>query len=262
MLETPVAAAAFPTRQDHQGHGDSVMTRLPQGRPGSNNCATGTWIEAEALKIADGEGGKWDALAKQGKNAKCPRCGQHKLHVGVGDRKVTLTCWSDVCRPVPSARREIADLLAEMPGKDYDPSGLKNVALFSVRRNVRRVKPLPKPTPESMFALSKPERKELLWLATLAKGRSWFPVTQRAICAGCNVSARDAVPTLRRLAEVHKLIEVQKNGYAAKRATKLRFLVDSEWLTMSFGRRAKMVSRNTKMVSTWSDRHQYVRTPY
>ena len=205
------------------------MAKLSKGRPGSKD-GTG-WIEAEAQKITEGEGGEWIALAKQGKRAMCPRCGQRKLHVGgAGDRKVKLTCWSDECHPVAASRREIATLLTDMPGKGYDPSGLKILAPFSVRRKARRIKPLPKPI-EALIPLGKPERKVVLWLATLAKGRSWFQVTQRGICAGCGVSGRDAVPILRRLV-VHKLIEVQKNGYAAKRATKVRFLVDSEWLAM------------------------------
>ena len=213
------------------------MVKLPHGPPGRKK-----WIEDQAFKITEGEGDKgegttWDELAKQGKRVRCPRCGQYKLDVcGAGDRKVKLTCWSVACKVEPEkARREIATLLTDMPGKGYDPSGLNVVAPFSVRRNVRRIKPLPKPTIETLLALDRTERKVLLWLATLAKGRSWLTVTQRATCACCNVSPRNAVPTLRRLDEVHKLIEVQKNGYAQKRATKMRFRVDSEWLTMSLG---------------------------
>jgi hypothetical protein len=217
------------------------MARLQRGRSGSND-PTGAGdvrpLLVTALSLYEERDGVWGKPTPKApfgsiRGARCVRveCNQPGMTVTPReDGSVKIFC--NACRAdgptmFAAARRAGHDLRAPVGGSKPAP--------FSVRRDVRRIKPLPQPEMSTLLSLGKSERKELVWLATLAKGRSWLTVTQRGICAGCGVSGRDAVPILRRLAEVHKLIEVQKNGYAAKRATKLRFLVNSEAVAMSFG---------------------------
>jgi hypothetical protein len=90
---------------------------------------------------------------------------------------------------------------------------------------------LPAASEASIAGLKRAERRVLAFCSTKTMTRDWVEVSRRSIVGTCNVSARDVIPLLNRLAE-RGLLRVRSNNYAAKRRTQIGFLVDPRDLVM------------------------------
>lgn len=189
---------------------------------------------------------QWNEAKVQGSKGNCPLCGQWKLSVGVAKKGnvVGVTCWSPICRGSKEARDKIfARLVAD--GFDLGPdrvqapqsppeadAGQEQPAPAGKKTRA----PKPAALEKQVSGLREPERRVLLSIAAMAADRhGWIRVTQRMIAAGCKVAKRDAVSMLRRIQAEHGLIEVQKNGFKKKRATKVRFTVNRDDLVVALG---------------------------
>jgi hypothetical protein len=169
-------------------------------------------------------GEKWKEAKAQGGGGNCPLCGGGKLSVGVGKTgNVAVTCWSPDCRPDPEARAKIVARLVgdgfylgpDDPAPPGGPAGKKARA------------PRPILSAKQVIDMKPSERRLLLALAPLAADRNgWITTTKRKLADNAHVSSRDAIPMLRRIQTEHNLIEVQKNSYALKRATKVSFFME------------------------------------
>lgn len=155
-----------------------------------------------------------------------------------------MSCWSEQCKDNPEARDKIiAWLVAD--GLDLGPDRVQ-APQNPLEADAGEEQPAPddkktrasKPAAldKQVSGLRPPERRVLLSIAAMAADRhGWIRATKRMIAAGCKVSERDAVPMLRRIQAEHRLIEVQKNGFAKKRATEVRFTVNRDDLVVALG---------------------------
>jgi hypothetical protein len=222
------------------------MAKLSQGRPGSNDgCA----LLDRIRMIAAYCGCKtWNEAKHQGGKGNCPLCGGWKLSVGVGrESNVGVSCWSEKCRKDPQSRDKIVNRLVVAgfylgPDQMIEPEASAapeangdQTQPAPARKRTRVRMRMPTVSADQVSGLTPAQRRALLWLSSLADSNGWVTTTRRKITAECHVSDRDAVSMLRRIQSEHKLIEVQKNSYAKKRATKVRFTVNRDDLVTALG---------------------------
>lgn len=164
-----------------------------------------------AKKLTLARHGTWDGETK-GRNASCFVCGSCQMSVTAKPKAVVMCCNDPHCgsRGKPLFKAALAAGFDFTPGPD--------------RR--RRPDLSLHPASESALAgLKKAEKRVLAFCAGKTMTRDWLPVSRRSIVGTCNVSARDVIPLLNRLAE-RGLLRVRSNDYAAKRTTQIAFLVD------------------------------------
>ena len=224
------------------------MAKLPQGQSGRNEgCA----LLDRIRMIAAYCGCKtWNEAKHQGGKGNCPLCGGWKLSVGVGrESNVGVSCWSEKCRKDPRARDKIVNRLVAAgfylgPDRMIEPEASAAPEANGDQTQQAQPAPARKRTrvrmrtvsADQVSGLTPAERRALIWIGAMkADSHGWIPVTQRKIVATCGGSKRDAVPMLRRIQAEHGLIEVQKNGYAKKRPTKVRFTVHRDDLVTALG---------------------------
>jgi hypothetical protein len=164
-------------------------------------------------------GGQWEG--EKGKHCKCLLCGEMTLTISPNAKGGWMVfCNNRQC--LPGLIKQVRQLrhLAE-----FRKHGLSMGTRAKPRRRRRPVE-LPPVDVNALLKLKDADRRVLIDLATAADGSAgWFERTHREINAACHVSTRHTSAILNKLKAV-KMLEVASNKYRAKRATKIRFLVD------------------------------------
>jgi hypothetical protein len=190
---------------------DEPFERVPYLRQPKQYVAPLTIERAKTLTIK--RDGSWNEERAAGRNAGCFACGSFDMAVTPKPKGVVMCC--NACG---AGRRD--NLLFEGaikagfecgPGPSHRRRGDFAKLLLASEAALARLKPA--------------ERRVLVFCATQTRTRDWVEVSRRSIVGTCNVSARDVIPLLNRLAE-RGLLRVRSNDYAAKRTTQIAFLVD------------------------------------
>lgn len=186
-------------------------------QPRQEFIAPDTKDHAKALTLA--RGGDWNAETNKGRNAGCFACGGYQMAVTPKNKGVLLAC---------------NDCHAERTGELFEAAVAAGFECGpgSDRRRRGNAK-LPAASDTSVAELKPAEKRVLAFCAKETSTRDWFEVSRRSIVGTCNVSARDAIPLLGRLAK-RGLLRVRSNNYAAKRRTQIGFLVDPVDLVRRF----------------------------
>ena len=166
---------------------------------------------AKALTLA--RFGDWDEEKGSGRNVGCFACGECAMAVTAKPKGVVMCC--NGCGAGKRDRLLFEAAVAEGFDLGAGPDRRRRGDLAKLH-----------PASEAALAgLKKAEKRVLAFCAGKTMTRDWLPVSRRSIVGTCNVSARDVIPLLNRLAE-RGLLRVRSNDYAAKRTTQIAFLVD------------------------------------